>query len=249
MNRTAVSIITALLIAACIFPACNQAAKSKLTVACDATWPPFEQVNEQTKELDGFGPELMRAIAAKAGLDIELVNVGFDSLLAGVSQCQYDMAVSSITITEERKKTILFSDPYYAAGQIVTVRKDDDRIKSKDDLPGKTVGGQIGTVGIDEANIIIGKDRVKTFDDVGLAFQALINGQIDAVIADNPVAQLYVNKNKDRLQTAGPIFTNEYYGIAICQKNAYLVPRVNAALKALKEEGFLDKLSKKWIGQ
>jgi polar amino acid transport system substrate-binding protein len=249
MNRTAVLIISGLLITACIFPACNQAPNSKMTVACDATWPPFEQVNEQTKELDGFGPELMRAIAAKAGLDIELVNVGFDSLLAGVSQCQYDMAVSSITITEERKKTILFSDPYYAAGQIVTVRKDDDRIKSKDDLPGKTVGGQIGTVGIDEANIITGKDRVKTFDDVGLAFQALINGQINAVIADNPVAQLYVNKNKDRLQTAGPIFTNEYYGIAICQKNAYLVPRVNAAIKALKEEGFLDKLSKKWIGQ
>ncbi len=248
MNRIAVFNITALLIAACIFPACNQAAKSKLTVACDATWPPFEIVNEQTKELDGFGPELMRAIAAKAGLDIELVNVNFDSLMAGISQCQYDMAVSSITITENRKKTILFSDPYYAAGQIVTVRKDNTAIKNKDDLADKTVGGQIGTVGIDEAKKIPGA-KVKTYDDVGLAFQTLINGQIDAVIADNPVAALYVSKNRDKLMTVGSVFTNEYYGIAICKKNADLVPKVNAALKALKDEGFMDQLSKKWIGQ
>ena len=248
MNRTAFFITTALLIAACTFPACNQAPVSKLTVACDATWPPFEIVNEQTKELDGFGPELMRAIAARAGLDIELVNVGFDSVLAGVSQCQYDMAVSSITITEERKKTILFSDPYYAAGQIVTVSKENTTIKNKDDLAGKTVGGQIGTTGIIEASKIPGA-KVKTFDEVGFAFQDVINGQLDAVIADNPIAAGYVSKNKDRLKTVGPVFTDEYFGIAICKKNAFLVPKVNAALKALRDEGYLDSLSKKWIGQ
>jgi len=233
-----------------LMPACSPApsTRTKLTVACDATWPPFEIVNEQTKQLDGFGPELMRAIAAKADLDIELVNVGFDSVLAGVSQCQYDMAVSSITITDERKKTILFSDPYYLAGQIVTVRSDDDRIKNKDDLSGKTVGGQIGTTGIIEAGKIPGA-KVKTFDEIGFAFQDLINGQLDAVIADYPLAQGYVVKNKDKLKTAGPIFTDEYYGIAVCQENADLVPKINAALKALKDEGFLDKLSQKWIGQ
>jgi len=250
MKRLILFSIAACVLLAMLVPACSPvpSARTKLTVACDATWPPFEMVNEQTKELDGFGPELMRAIAARAGLDIELVNVGFDSLLAGISQCQYDMAVSSITITDERKRTILFSDPYYAAGQIVTVRKDNDRIKDKDDLSGKTVGGQIGTTGIIEAGKIPGA-KVKTFDEVGFAFQSVINGQLDAVIADNPVAQLYVNKNKDKLKTAGPIFTDEYFGIAICNKNAYLVPKINAALKALKDEGFLNSLSKKWIGQ
>jgi len=248
MKRIWLYSITAFVLIAILFSACNQPPKSKLTVACDATWPPFEIINEQTKQLDGFGPELMRAIAAKAGLEIELVNVGFDSLLAGVSQCQYDMAVSSITITEERKKTILFSDPYFAAGQIVTVRKDDDRIKGKDDLSGKTVGGQIGTTGIIEAGKIPGA-KVKTFDEVGFAFQDLINGQLDAVIADNPIAAGYVSKSNDKLMTVGPVFTDEYFGIAICQKNAYLVPRINAALKALKDEGFIDSLTKKWVGQ
>jgi len=233
-----------------LIPACSSSPSdgAKLTVACDATWPPFEIINEQTKELDGFGPELIRAIANRADLDIELVNVGFDSVLAGVSQCQYDMAVSSITITDDRKKPILFSDPYYLAGQIVTVRKDIDSIAGKDDLSGKMVGGQIGTTGIIEAGKIPGA-KVKTFDEVGFAFQDLMNGQLDAVIADYPVARGYVLKNSDNLKTVGPIFTDEYYGIAICKKNAHLVPKVNAALKALKDEGFLDRLDQKWVGR
>lgn len=223
------------------------APKSKLVVAFDATWPPFEMVNEQTKQPDGFGIDLMKAIAAKAGLDIELVNVGFDSVLTGVAQCQYDMAVSSITITEERKQKILFSDPYFAAGQVVTVRKDNTVITGKDSLSGKTVGAQIGTTGAIEAGKMQGV-KLKTFDEVGFAFQDVISGQLDAVIADNPVAVGYVNKNKDTLKTVGPIFTDEFYGIAICKNNGYLVPRVNAAIKALKDEGFLDQLDKKWIG-
>jgi len=250
MKKIIFSMIAVCVLLAMLLPACSpaQSGRTKLTVACDATWPPFEIVNEQTKELDGYGPELIRAIAAKADLDIELVNVGFDSVLAGVSQCQYDLAVSSITITDERKRTILFSDPYYLAGQIVIVRSDDDSIKGRDDLSGKIVGGQIGTTGIIEAGKIPGA-KVKTFDEVGFAFQDLINGQLDAVIADYPLAQGYVTKNKDKLKTIGPIFTDEYYGIAVCQKNADLVPKINAALKALRDEGFLDKLSQKWIGQ
>jgi polar amino acid transport system substrate-binding protein len=250
MKKITLFSVSVCIVMAMLLTACSPApsTKTKLTVACDATWPPFEIVNEQTKELDGFGPELIRAIAARAGLDIELVNVGFDSVMAGVSQCQYDMAVSSITITDERKKTILFSDPYYLAGQIVTVRKDDDSIKGKEDLSGKTIGGQIGTTGIIEANKISGA-KVKTFDEIGFAFQDVINGQLDAVIADYPVAQGYVIKNQDKLKTVGPIFTDEYYGIAICKKNAYLVPKINAALKALKDEGFLDQLTQKWVGR
>jgi len=250
MNKSAFLSVALCILMTALIPACtpSPSAQTKLTVACDATWPPFEIINEQTKELDGYGPELIRAVAARAGLDIELVNVGFDSVLAGVSQCQYDMAVSSITITDDRKKTILFSDPYYLAGQIVAVRKNNDSISSKDDLSGKTVGGQIGTTGIIEANKIPGA-KVKTFDEVGFAFQDLMNGQLDAVIADYPVAQGYVLKNRDTLKTVGPIFTDEYYGIAICKKNAYLVPKINAALKALKDDGFLDRLDQKWIGR
>jgi polar amino acid transport system substrate-binding protein len=250
MNKTRFHTIAAILLVTSLFIACGgtpQGPKSKLTVACDGTWPPFEIVNEQTKELDGFGPDLMKAVATRAGLDIVFVNVGFDSVVTGVAQCQYDMAVSSITITEERKKQILFSDPYFAAGQIVTVRKDNNEITDKSKLTGKTVGAQIGTTGAIEASKMPGV-KLKTFDEVGFAYQDVINGQLDAVIADNPVALGYVNKNKDTLKTVGNIFTDEYYGIAICKKNTYLVPIVNKALKELKDEGYLDKLAVKWLG-
>jgi polar amino acid transport system substrate-binding protein len=89
--------------------------------------------------------------------------------------------------------------------------------------------------------------KLKTYDDVGLAYQDLMNGQIDAVVADYPVAVGYVVKNPDRLKNVGQMFTDENYGIAICRNNPHLVPVINAALKALKDEGFLDKLNDKWI--
>ena len=218
----------------------------KVRVATDATWPPFEYISEETKEIEGFDIDLFNAIAEKADLEIEFINVGFDPLLAGMAQCQYDAAISSITITEERSQKMLFSDPYFEAGQIVTVRVDNSDITGKDALAGKIVGAQIGTTG----SIIIDKMEgatLKTYDDIGLAYQDLMNGQIDAVVADNPLALEYVGKNSDKLKTAGDVFTEEYYGIAICKSNEELQAKINAGLKAVKEEGKIEELIQKWL--
>jgi ABC-type amino acid transport substrate-binding protein len=218
----------------------------KVLVATDATWPPFESINEQTKEIEGLDIDLLNAIAKEAGLEIEYVNVGFDPLLAGIAQCQYDAAISAMTITLERKKEMLFSDPYFEAGQVVTVRTDNSDISGKDSLGGKTVGAQIGTTGA----ITVGDmDNVtlKTYDDVGLAFQDLMNGQIDAVVADNPLALEYVNKNSSKLKTAGEVFTEEFYGIAICKNNTELQAKINAGLRTVKAEGLIEELIQKWI--
>ncbi|TET87512.1 MAG: transporter substrate-binding domain-containing protein, partial [Desulfobacteraceae bacterium] len=149
---------------------------TKVRIATDATWPPFESVNEQTKEIEGFDIDLMNAIAERADLEIEFVNVGWDALLAGIAQCQYDAAISAMTITEERKKQFLFSDPYFEAGQIVTVLIGNTDITSKDDLSGKVAGAQIGTTGSFEIEKIAGA-TLKTYDDIGLAYQDLMNGQ------------------------------------------------------------------------
>jgi ABC-type amino acid transport substrate-binding protein len=94
-----------------------------IRVATDATFPPFEIVDESTQELTGFDIELMRAIAAESNLNIEFVNIAFDSVVAGLAQCQYEAAIAAITITEERAEQMLFSDPYINAGQIVVIRK------------------------------------------------------------------------------------------------------------------------------
>jgi polar amino acid transport system substrate-binding protein len=90
----------------------------KYQVATDATWPPFEVVDETTKEIIGFDIDLMEAIAERGGFEVEFVNVGWDPLLAGMAQCQYDAAISAMTITEERKQSFLFSDPYFEVFRI-----------------------------------------------------------------------------------------------------------------------------------
>ncbi|HEX7975300.1 MAG TPA: basic amino acid ABC transporter substrate-binding protein [Anaerolineales bacterium] len=218
----------------------------KVRVATDATWPPFEIVNESTKQIEGFDIDLFRGIAQKANLDVEFINVAFDPLLAGIGTCQYDAAISAMTITDDRKKSMLFSDPYFEAGQVVSVQAANTAVKSKDDLSGKKVGAQIGTTGAIEAAKINGA-VVKTYDDVGLAFQDLINGQIDAVIADNPLALGYVGKNPAKIKTVGTVFTEEMYGIAICKDKTDLQAKINQGLAAVKSAGLIDELTKKWI--
>ena len=218
----------------------------KIKVATDATWPPFETVDEESKEMVGLDIDLMKAIAANQNMDIEFINVAFDPLLAGVAQCQYDAAISSITITDDRKKSMAFSDPYFAAGQIVTVRKDNAEIKGKDTLTGKRAGAQLGTTGALEIEKMPDV-TFKNYDTIDLAFQDLINGQVDAVIADNPLAMGFVGKNPDKLKMVGDVFTSESYGIAVCNKKTDLLNSINKGLADVKADGTMDKLTEKWI--
>jgi len=137
-----------------------------------------------------------------------------------------------------------FSDPYYPAGQIITVAKSNTTITGKDTLKGK-VGAQLGTTGAIEAGKIDGVE-LKTYDEIGLAFQDLLNGQIDAVVCDNPVAALYVTKNADKLKLAGAAFTSEQYGIAVAKGKDDLLKKINAGLKAVLADGIIKKLEATW---
>lgn len=238
-------IFFALLAVALTLSACG-AKTQKVRVATDATWPPFEYVDEQSKEIVGFDIDLMNAIAKEVGLEVEYINVPWDSLLAGMAQCQYDLAISAMTITEERKKNFAFSEPYFAAGQIVTVQASNTDILGKDSLVGKKVGAQNGTTGDIEIQKMAGVQRV-AYDDIGLAFQDLLNGQIDAVVADNPLALGYVGQNPDKLKTVGEVFTDEYYGIAVCKTNTELLEKVNKGLAAVKKAGLIEKLTDQWL--
>ena len=234
---------SSLVLASCSAPA--PANGSAITVATDATWPPFESVNEQTKQIEGMDIDIFNAIAAKENLTVTYKNVSWDPLLAGMAQGLYDAAISSITITEDRKKDMLFSDPYFAAGQLIAVRKDNTAITGKDTLKG-TVAVQLGTTGDIEVQKIKAATS-KPYDDIGLAFQDLMNGQVDAVVCDNPVALLYVGKNSDKLKTVGAVFTDESYGIAVAKGKTDLLAKINNGLKAIKSEGVIDRASQKWL--
>ncbi|UCC75846.1 MAG: transporter substrate-binding domain-containing protein, partial [Anaerolineales bacterium] len=106
-------------------PTATPKPKLKITVATDATWPPFEYVDETTKELVGFDIDLMNAIAEAADFEVEYLNIAWDPLLAGMATGEYDAAISAMTITEERAKQWHFSDPYWSAGQLIAVRIDE----------------------------------------------------------------------------------------------------------------------------
>lgn len=236
------SILLSLMLAAC-----GGAGTQKVQVAMDATWPPFELVDEATKELVGFDVDLMKAIAEKAGLEVEFVNVSWDPLLSGMATCQYDASISAMTITEERKEQFLFSNPYFEAGQIVSVAINNNEINGKDDLPGRLVGVQLGTTG-DIVSTELGAN-VKAYDDIGLAFQDLMNGQIEAVVADNPLAIGYVSQNSDKIKVVGDVFTDESYGIAVCKDKPELLEKINKGLQEVQNEGIIDQLVEKWLSQ
>ena len=242
MNRKSVFIMSVLLALALILTACAPAA-TKITVATDATFKPFEYMDDQGNMV-GFDIDLMNEIAKKANLSIEWVNVPFDSLLAGLSTCQYDMAIAGISITPERQKDMLFSDPYMDAGLVVVVQKSNTTIQSRDDLKGLKVAAQLGTTGEIEAQKIEGV-TYKPYDTYDLAFLDLANGQIDAVIADNPVALGFIAANPDKLKTAGAVFNSEQYGVAMCKTNTDLQAKINAALKELMDAGVITELAKK----
>jgi len=246
MKRLKLHLLIILTLASLVLAACGGGGQAKVSVATDATWPPFESVDETSKEMVGFDIDLMNAIAKEGGFEVEYSNVPWDSLLAGMAQCQYDASISAMTITPERAEQFAFSDPYFAAGQVVTVRADNTDITGKDTLAGKTIGVQLGTTGDIQAQKITGA-TVKNYDDIGFAFQDLMNGQIDAVIADNPLAMGYVGQNSDKLKTVGEVFTDEFYGIAVCKDKTDLIAQINKGLAAVKSKGLIDELTTKWI--
>lgn len=246
MNHRNLVILTAFIILG-LLSACAQSEEGTLVVATDATFPPFEYVDEATRDIVGFDIDLMDAIAERAGLEINYQNVSWDPLLAGMADCQYDMAISAMTITAERAEVFSFSNPYINAGQIVTVAVGNDTIGGPDDLVGTTIGAQIGTTGAMEAEAIPGV-TARVYDTYELAFLDLANGQIDAVIADYPTAVAFVNQNADRLMVVGEVFTEESYGIAFCKGNDELIAQVNAALADLQSEGFIEELVLTWYG-
>ena len=245
LRNKVLSALLVLVALSMVLSACGATGSKKIVVATDATWAPFEFVDETSKELVGFDIDLMKAIAKEAGLEIEFKNVGFDPLLAGMASGQYDAAISSITITDERKKNMLFSDSYFAAGQLVVVQAANTTIKSQADLKGKKVGAQIGTTGADEAKAL--GAEMKTYDEIGSAYLDLVNGQVEAVVADNPLAVGYVQKYAGKLKAAGQPFTAEEYGIAVKKGNTDLLASINKGLKTVKDKGLIKEYETKWM--
>ncbi|MBC7235949.1 MAG: transporter substrate-binding domain-containing protein [Chloroflexi bacterium] len=225
------------------------AAGKKIVIATDAAFPPMEFVDEN-KQIVGFDIDLMNAIAKVMGLEVEFKNTAWDGIFAGLESGDYDAILSSVTITDERKEKYDFSDPYINAGQVVVVRADEQAIKSHEDLPGKTVGAQIGTTGAFAVQKISGA-TLKEYDTIDLALLDLVGGNIDAVVVDTPVAADYAlasDQFKGKLKIVGEPFTEEYYGLVVRKgQMADLLKAFNEGLKKIQADGTYDQIYAKWI--
>jgi polar amino acid transport system substrate-binding protein len=216
-------------------------------VATDATWPPMEMV-DSNKQIVGFDIDFLTAVAKEAGFTPVFKNTAWDGIFAGLAAGRYDMIASSVTITDERKKQYDFSDPYINVGQILVVPKT-DATKALADLKGKRAGAQIGTTGAMEIKKTAGVE-LKTYDEIGLAFEDMAAGRIQGVVCDEPTAAHYAlqrKEYKERFTIVGDTFTQESYGFVVKKGNRELVDLLNKGIKAVKAKGIDEQLRKKWL--
>jgi polar amino acid transport system substrate-binding protein len=218
----------------------------KILVGMDASYPPFEEVDLENKIMVGFDVDLLQAIAARENIAVELNNVSYNTVISGVAQCQFDAGISAISITEDLKPQMNFSNPYYSLGQVLVVKTGNVAITGLDQLSGMTVGAQKNTSSEKEVAKIQGA-RLKDYPNFELAFEDLITGMIDAVVADYPVALSFVDIKANKLKIVGNPFSVENYGIAVCSKNTELLNRINDGLASIKADGTIDRLAAKWI--
>lgn len=253
MRRTAalaaLCILSAGLLVSCAKKAETvSATKTKLVIASDATWPPMEFLDEN-KNIVGFAPDMLKAISAATGVEIEVRSTAWDGIFAGLSAGSYDVICSSLTITEERKKAMDFSDPYLNAGQVLVVAKTTTGVTTIADLAGKKVGAQIGTTGALEI-AKVPTVTLASYDEVGLAFEDLAIGRISGVVSDNPIAADFALQNpkfKDSLMIVGKPFTDEWLGMAVRPGDKKTLTILNEGLAKIKASGELDAIADKWI--
>lgn len=219
-------------------------------VGTDAAYAPFESQNEKG-EIVGFSIDLLTAVAAKGGFEIKFENTPWEGIFNALQQGDRDLLISSITITDERKQTMDFSDPYFDAYQLIAV-KASSSVAKFDDLKALKVGVQTGTTGDEAVTKLQGKNsaNVKRFESTPLALKELEAGGVDAVVADNGVVVNYVTNNPAAAfkTVSDSSFAPEQYGIAVKKGNAELLAKVNAGLAAIKADGGYDKVYAKTFG-
>ena len=226
--------------------------KDEVVVGTEATFPPFEYYDEKGRKMIGFDVDLIQAVAREIGYKkCTIRHMDFDALIPAVNSEKADMVISAMTITENRKRVVLFSRPYYKSGLAFIVRKDVNDVKKFEDLKGKTVAVQEDTTGAVYAEKLKDKGTViKAYETNDRALVELKNGKADAVICDLPVLQYFLkNGGSAYARLVGSALTAEEYGIVVAKKKPDMEKAVNQALDALKQNGTYDKIYEKWFGK
>lgn len=214
----------------------------------DCTWPPLEFVDENG-EIVGFEIDLIAAMSERSGIPMSVRNVAWDGIFAGLANGAYDAVASGVTVLEERKATMDFTTPVLEVTQSIIVNKGTAALADEKALAGKVVGVQIGTTGNFAVEKIAGV-TVKAYDEIGLAVEDLLNKNLDAVVADSIIAADFVLANEnyaDKLLVTGTVAGDvEQIAMAVKKGNAELLGILNEQIAALKADGTVAALKKKW---
>ena len=214
----------------------------KLVMSTNAEFEPYEY--HDGDKVVGIDPDIAEAIANKLGLELVITDTAFDSIIPEVSSGKADMGMAGMTVNEDRKKNVDFSDTYASSKQVIIVKNGSD-IKGANDLKNKTIGVQLGTTGDIQGSNIEGV-TMERYSKGFEAVQALSQGKIDAVLIDKQPAQYFIKDQAD-LSILDEAFAEEDYAIAFKKGNTELKDKVNKALEELKEDGTIDKIIGKYI--
>lgn len=216
----------------------------KLTMSTNAAFPPYEMTTD-AGEFEGVDVEIAGAIADKLGLELQIDDMDFDAALLAAQQGKSDMVMAGVTVNDERKQVMDFSDTYASGVQVVIV-KEGSEIATVDDLAGHMIGTQRGTTGYIYCSDDFGEDSVTAYDNGLTAVQALNNGQVDCVVIDSAPAKEFVAANEG-LVILDTEYAVEDYAIGMAKGNTALVEAVNGALAELKADGTIDAILAKYI--
>ncbi len=222
----------------------SKAKGGTLIMATNAEFPPYEYYDGD--KIVGIDADIAQAIADELGMELQIEDIAFDSIIPELTSGKADMALAGMTVTEDRKASVDFSEPYASASQKIIVRDDSD-IAGPDDLKGITVGVQLGTTGdIYVSDLEADGTTVERYNKGFEAVQALSQGKIDAVVIDGEPAKTFVAETEG-LKILDESFTDEEYAIAVKKGNTELLDQINNALAILKENGTLDEIVATYI--
>lgn len=233
-------------------PSTNSLEKVKtsgvLTMGLDDSFPPMEYRDDKNT-LVGFDIDLGEAISKKLGVEAKFVTTDFSGIIEALKTNKFDIILSTLSITDDRKEKILFSEPYIMEGQIVAVSKDSaGTILTPADLTGKIVACQLGSTGEEAAKTLNGLKELKTYDKITEAFHDLSIGRIDAVVVDELVGRYYISTAADNYSVLADKITDEPVGMGFKKEDTALQAAVQKAFDDLKAEGTLSEISQKWFG-
>lgn len=219
----------------------------KILIGVDDTYPPMEFKDDSNK-LVGFDVDVAEAVAKKLGVTIEWMSTSWDGIFTSLSSKRFDVIHSSVSITDERKETMIFTDPYITGGTAIYVKKGNTNIKTSDDLKGKVVGVQAQTTADEVVTKLGATKEIKKYTGMTEAFLDLENGRVEAVVSDPMVGNYYVSKQPDKFDAPKSNLTEEPIGVAFRKEDTQLRDAYNKAMSELKADGTLSSISKKWFG-